>query len=47
MASSEAVREVFADWDMERTEILLEKMDAVKANRLEEDKLRREYEIKQ
>ncbi len=47
MASNEEVRKVFAGWDMDKTEIMLEKLDVIKINRMADDAQRREYEIKQ
>ncbi len=47
MASSENVKAVLEEWDIEQTELLLEKLDEVKTKRTQEDLDRRAFEIEQ
>ncbi len=41
------MKKALQKWDFDRTEFLLEKLEEVKANRIQEDLDRRAYEIEQ
>ncbi len=44
-ASTDHVKEVLEEWDIERTENLMIKHEEIKETRRKEDRVRREYEI--
>ena len=44
MAAIPAVEQVFQEWDIKQTDVLLEKLEAERNNRLKEEKKLREAE---
>ena len=45
VASLPAVKECLETWDVEETDLLLEKLDELKQQRNEEERIRREAEV--